>query len=240
MTDLETSRAKQRASLVCRAGTEEDAVPRLRSGCLSKPRAFLFGNVLRHRTAEGAVLADGDVGQALGSAGARPLLPLVEGAPRLRATSGHNHRTHVGGLEHAERRVGEILGEVDDFEPETQIRLIRPVLLHRFLVRHARNRRGEVVSDRLPDGAQHVLGHRDDVVLFDKRHLEVELGELRLAVGAEVFVTVAAGNLVVAFHAANHQQLLEQLGRLWKRVPRAWRQASRHQEVTCTLGCGAG
>ena len=73
-----------------------------------------------------------------------------------------------------------------------------------------------------------------------KRHLDVELGELRLPVGAEVLVAVAARDLVVALHAADHQQLLEQLRALRQRVPGARTQPRRHQEVAGTLGGGAG
>ena len=49
------------------------------------------------------------------------------------------------------------------------------------------------------------------VVLVDEAHLEVELGELGLAVAAQVLVAVAAGDLEVAVDAGDHQQLLELL-----------------------------
>ena len=39
------------------------------------------------------------------------------------------------------------------------------------------------------------------VLVLDERHLDVELGELGLAVGAEVFVAEAAGNLEIAVEA---------------------------------------
>ena len=61
------------------------------------------------------------------------------------------------------------------------------------------------------------------VVLLDEAHLDVELGELRLAVGAEVLVAVAAGDLVVPLHAGHHEQLLEQLRALRQGVPGAGR-----------------
>ena len=76
-----------------------------------------------------------------------------------------------------------------------------------------------------PSACEHRAHHRlhavDHVVLVDERHLEVELGELGLAVGAQVLVAEAAGDLVVALEAADHQQLLEQLRRLRQRVERA-------------------
>ncbi len=73
-----------------------------------------------------------------------------------------------------------------------------------------------------------------------KRHLDVELGELRLAVGAEVLVAVAAGDLVVALHAGHHEQLLEQLRALRQGVPGARCEAGRHEEVAGALGRRAG
>jgi hypothetical protein len=61
----------------------------------------------------------------------------------------------------------------------------------------------EPTDDRLAD-----VHH---VALVDKGHLDVELGELRLPIGPEVFVTEAPDHLVVPLHASDHEQLLEQL-----------------------------
>ena len=76
--------------------------------------------------------------------------------------------------------------------------------------------------------------------MVDEAHLDVELGELGLPVGAEVFVAKAARDLEVALHAGHHEQLLEQLRRLRQRVPVARLQAHRHQEVARALGRRAG
>ena len=94
---------------------------------------------------------------------------------------------------------------------------------------------GSVVADQRPQRLEDLLGDRDDVVGVDEAHLHVELGELRLAVGAEVLVAVAARDLVVALHACHHQQLLEQLRALRQRVERARLQSGGHQEVARAL-----
>ena len=73
------------------------------------------------------------------------------------------------------------------------------------------------------------------VVLVDEAHLEVELGELGLAIGAQILVAEAADDLVVALEAAHHQQLLEQLRRLRQRVEVPGRHAGRDQEVARAL-----
>ena len=51
----------------------------------------------------------------------------------------------------------------------------------------------------------------EHLLLADEARLHVELHELELAVGPQVLVAQAAGDLVVAVEAADHAQLLEQL-----------------------------
>ena len=75
---------------------------------------------------------------------------------------------------------------------------------------------------------------------LDEGGLDVELGELGLAVGPQVLVAEAADDLVVALQAAHHQELLEELRALGQRVPGAALQAARHQEVARALGRRAG
>ena len=80
----------------------------------------------------------------------------------------------------------------------------------------------------------------DDVLLFDETHLDVELGEFRLAIGAKIFIAVTPSDLEIPLDAADHQQLLEQLGRLRERVPVAGLQAHGHEEISRSLGGGSG
>jgi hypothetical protein len=101
-----------------------------------------------------------------------------------------------------------------------------------------RDRRGDVVADELPQRGEDLLGQSDDVLLLDEGGFDVELGELGLAVGAEVLIAVAARDLVVAFHAGDLEQLLEQLRRLRQGVPGARLEASRDEEVAGTFRCG--
>ena len=58
---------------------------------------------------------------------------------------------------------------------------------------------------------QHGLDQAHDILAIHERHLQVKLRELRLAVGAQVFVAEAAGNLEITLEAGHHQQLLELL-----------------------------
>ena len=90
---------------------------------------------------------------------------------------------------------------------------------HRLGVGHARPRRGAAGRGRAARRPRHHGLHRGEhVVLLDEGHLDVELGELGLAVGAQVLVAEAAGDLVVALEAGDHKQLLEELRGLRQRV----------------------
>ena len=80
----------------------------------------------------------------------------------------------------------------------------------------------------------------DDVLAGDEGHLQVDLGELRLPVLAEVLVAEAAGELVVALKAADHEQLLEQLRRLRQGVPVAGAQPDGDEEVAGAFRRGPG
>ena len=68
-----------------------------------------------------------------------------------------------------------------------------------------------------------------------ERHLDVDLRELGLAVGAQVLVAEAAHDLEVAVHARHHQDLLEDLRRLRQREELARVHAARHQVVARAL-----
>ena len=97
-----------------------------------------------------------------------------------------------------------------------------------------------MLEDLAPQAADDCLADLDDVLLLDERHLDVELGELRLPVGAEVLVAVAAGDLEVALQPRDHEQLLEQLRRLRQGVPAAGLKAYRHEEIARALGRRSG
>ena len=80
--------------------------------------------------------------------------------------------------------------------------------------------------------ADHLLGQAHDLFFIEEAGLDVDLGEFRLAVSAQVFVTEALGDLVVAVETGHHQQLLEQLRRLRQGEEAASVGTARHQVVT--------
>ena len=79
-----------------------------------------------------------------------------------------------------------------------------------------------------------------DGFLLRERHLEVDLREFRLAIGAQVFVAEAADDLEILVHAGDHQDLLEELRRLRERVEIGRMHAAGNQIVARAFGRGAG
>ena len=139
--DLQARGTEQRARLARLAGREEDRVAGARADGGDQARALGLGEVLGDRSAELAVLADRDVREALGAALLGPLLPGVEPAARRRAAARLHDGADVRRLEHAERGVDEVLGQLDELEAEPQVGLVVAVAGHRLGERHARDRR---------------------------------------------------------------------------------------------------
>ena len=131
-------------------------------------------------------------------------------------------------------------GRVLNLEPEAQVGLVGSVALHRLVERDSRERaRRRLAADRLEgrdDGGLHDVEH---VLTLGERHLEIELPELELAVGAEILVAPAGGDLVVAVEAADHAELFEDLRRLREREELSGLQAHGHEKVACAFGRAA-
>ncbi len=90
-------------------------------------------------------------------------------------------------------------------------------------------------GDGAGDVDRHLLDEVHHRLLGHEAHLEVELGELGLAVAAEVLVAEAAGDLEVAIHPGDHEELLELLGALRQGVDRPRLQARGDDEVAGAL-----
>ncbi len=134
----------------------------------------------------------------------------------------------------------EHLGDVHDLHAEPAVGPVRAVAEHRVVVAHPLQRERDLDAGGREHALEEPVRHVDDVLLVHERQLHVELGELGLAVGAEVLVAEAAGDLEVALVAADHEELLEELRRLRQRVPGAAHEPARHEEVPGALGGRAG
>ena len=121
---------------------------------------------------------------------------------------------------------------------EADVGLVGAEPLHGVLPGHAGDVAGALAGDRLHGGADGLGDRLLDVLLRAEAHLGVELHELELPVGAEVLVTEAPGDLVVAVETADHAELLEQLRALGQGVEGARLQSGGHHEVPGPLGRG--
>ncbi len=86
---------------------------------------------------------------------------------------------------------------------------------------------------------QEAFGDGEDGFLLGEGHLEVDLGEFGLAVGAEVLVAEAASDLEVAVEAGDHEDLLEDLRALGQSVEVAGVDAAGDEVVAGAFGGGA-
>ena len=144
-------------------------------------------------------------------------------------------------LEDPELGAARHLGRVLDLQPEAEVGLVRAVPEHHVVVGEAGERALRRLDARRLEGADDAgLHHVQHVLALDERHLEVELPELELAVGAKILVPPARCDLVVPVHPADHAELLEQLRRLGEGVELPGLQPHRREEVARALGRAAG
>ena len=121
-------------------------------------------------------------------------------------------------------------------EPEARVRLVRTVHLHSAIVGKARKGPFHLDVDQREKLFHEALDDVEEDVALGESHLDVHLRELRLAVGAQVFVAEAAHDLKIAVEARDHQDLLEQLWRLRQGVEAPVLDAAGHQIIARALG----
>ncbi len=104
---------------------------------------------------------------------------------------------------------------------------------------HTRERIGKVDFLYVFENVLHeTFKHIYDVFLLHEAHLAVYLSELRLAVGAQVFISEAFCNLEITVVSAHHKQLLEKLRALRQSIELPGIHARRNHEVACPFRRG--
>ena len=139
------------------------------------------------------------------------------------------------GREPLEPQGRHLLGHVRDGHGEAQVGLVRAVAEDRLRVGHARKRPLHPHPGEGEQAHEQGLDQLEDGLHARKRHLDVDLGELGLAVGAQVLVAEAADDLEIAVHPRDHEDLLEDLGRLGQRVELSVVDPRRYQIVARAL-----
>ena len=132
---------------------------------------------------------------------------------------------------------------VGDDERIAQVRLVRAIFQHRLGIGDQREFLGHrpAAAEFLEDAAQHRLDRREDILLRDEAHLDIELIEFAgAAVGARVLVAETGRDLEIAVEARHHDELLELLRRLRQRIELAGMQARGHEKVARALRARGG
>jgi hypothetical protein len=129
-----------------------------------------------------------------------------------------------------------MIADVGDQQRVAQIRLVGAVFQQGFLVRNARiltcGRNRLAVGEFLEHARQNGFDGREHIVLRHEAHFEVELVEFSgRPVGAGVLVAEAGCDLEIAVEARDHDQLLEHLRSLGKRVELTRMDAARNEIV---------
>src|SRR5512146_612119 len=91
--------------------------------------------------------------------------------------------------------------------------------------------RFKLKSRGLPRCRQETLDDFEHGVLLRVGHLEIDLGELGLAIGAKIFIAEAAHDLEISVETGDHQDLLENLRRLRQRVELAFVDPAGHEII---------
>ena len=115
-----------------------------------------------------------------------------------------------------------------------KVGFVGSILCDRVGVPDARKRlrHGAASGKLLEDAAEHRLDSLEHVLLLNETHFHVELVELaRRAIRARILIAEARCDLEIAVEARNHDELLELLGRLRKRIELSGVEAARHKEI---------
>ena len=122
---------------------------------------------------------------------------------------------------------------------QAQVRLVDAIQPDGLVVIHARKRGFDGVPRRGECRGQKSFDHFPDALRLRIGHFQIDLGEFRLAVGAQVFVAETAHDLKIFVEAGDHQDLLEHLRRLRQGIKRPGLHAAGHQIVARAFRRGA-
>ena len=235
---LQTQLAHLLASLHCFARQDEDEVASLRVA------TFCYGLqiVLRVEFIDGGfectILITKDIDQTCGTyaRALHELREVVELLAGVVATAfSLDTDDELSLVEDLELLAFQHVVELHETHSETSIGLVGTVVFHRVVPGHALQLANFHPLESAEDMLHEAFEQVEDVLLLDKRHFAIDLGELGLTVGAEVLIAETAHNLEVTVHASHHQQLFQRLRRLRQGVELARIHAGRHEEVAGTL-----
>jgi len=120
-----------------------------------------------------------------------------------------------------------------------KIGLVDAVETNDLVVAHPGKGRWQIVTDAGERRLQKAFDGVEDHFRAREANLQINLSELGLTVGTQVFVAEAAHDLEIFVKAGDHQNLLEQLRRLRQGIELTGMHTAGHEIVARTLGRGA-
>ncbi|RMO71602.1 hypothetical protein ALQ35_05713 [Pseudomonas fluorescens] len=250
VTELDAQCAQRFADDLGLVGAEEHDVAVDRANAIQDRVQVVQRDVFHDRRLQAintvGAFVDLDIRQAFGTVDADELGVVVDLFARHARAAGYTQGSDTAfrvvgrAAEHLEVDCFELVGHVHQFQRNTQVWLVGTVAAHGFFEGHVREFAEFQIQHFLEQVADHLLGQAHDLFFIEEAGLDVDLGEFWLAVGTQVFVTEALGDLVVTVEASHHQQLLEQLWRLRQGEEGTGVGTARHQVVTRAFRGGPG
>ena len=100
---------------------------------------------------------------------------------------------------------------------KTKVWFIRTIFIHCFIPCNARHRQCEFFAQcSFKYMSNHFFKHGVNVFFIYEGHFQVELSELWLTVCTQIFIAEATNDLEIFFITSYHQDLFENLWRLWQ------------------------
>src|SRR5690606_7325074 len=211
---------------------------------------LVFGNKLQNRRLEPfhafAALVDLDVGQPFGAIDTDILGVVVNFLTGQLAPLGQAQCRHAAvgiisrATEHLELHILEQALHINQLQGDPHVRLVGAIAAHGLGVAHP----GEVtqlhIQHFLEQGTDHAFSDSHDFLFTEETGFDINLGEFRLTIGPQVFVTETFGDLVITVKARHHQQLLKELRRLGQGKEAARMSPAGNQIVTSPFWCCLG
>ena len=167
---------------------------------------------------------------------------IVQLLSRIRNLRGNESANGIARLCHLTKHAGsphlENLGEILKKDLKACVRLIASIPVHCILKTHARQRHRNGDAFQSENTRHHPFNHREQRFTRRKRRFNIDLRKFRLAVGSKIFIAKTLHDLEILFETGNHQDLLEQLGRLRQRVKTTVLETARHQVISRPFGRG--
>ena len=196
---------------LCGVRHKQQQVPGLTAQHCHQAGEQLITGLLAHRRAQAAISANCNPGHALAAVLPHNLGQCVNlFAAEASAILGVQALYACSLRENFEAAASHRIRHLAQLHAKAHIRPVGAKAPQRIRIGKARPRLGmqAPVANAANQRGHHCLNQIHHVVALYKRHFQIQLRELRLAVAALILITKTARNLKVALHPGDHQQLL--------------------------------